>query len=135
MGASAANGEEAAGFFYEPTVIADVADTARVVVEEQFGPVLPVLKYSAVEDAVRRANTTEYGLGGSVWGPEPEASRVLSMLEVGIAWPNCHNAGNMHTPWGAVKQSGLGVGGDATLSSLKEYVEAKTVWIRTPQPS
>merc|ERR1719188_2964055 len=101
-------GVENGGFFYEPTVVTDVTDDARLVVEEQFGPVLPVLKYADVADAIQRANQTEFGLGGSVWGPEAEASEALSRLEVGIAWLNCHNAGNVHTPWGAAKQSGLG---------------------------
>lgn len=118
------------GYFYEPTVVTEVDDKARIVVEEQFGPFLPVLSYSDVKDAVRRANDSEFGLGGSVWGPDAqEAARVLSELEVGIAWLNCHNAGNIHTPWGAVKLSGLGVGGDAVMNSLKEYTEMKTVWL------
>jgi len=118
------------GYFYEPTVVADIADDARLVVEEQFGPVLPILKYTDVEDALRRANDSEFGLGGSVWGPDAkEASNVLSRLDVGIAWLNCHNAGNIKTPWGAVKLSGIGVGGDAVVNSLKEYVDMKTVWV------
>merc|ERR1719382_842003 len=118
------------GYFYEPTVVADIDDQARLVVEEQFGPVLPILKYSDVEDALQRANDSEFGLGGSVWGPDDrEASKVLSRLDVGIAWLNCHNAGNIETPWGAVKLSGIGVGGDAVVNSLKEYVDMKTVWV------
>eukprot|EP00746_Dinoflagellata_sp_MGD_P090760 gnl/MRDRNA2_/MRDRNA2_35873_c0_seq1.p1 gnl/MRDRNA2_/MRDRNA2_35873_c0~~gnl/MRDRNA2_/MRDRNA2_35873_c0_seq1.p1 ORF type:complete len:815 (-),score=151.05 gnl/MRDRNA2_/MRDRNA2_35873_c0_seq1:112-2220(-) len=122
------------GYFYEPTVVTDIDDNEQLVVEEQFGPVLPVLRYVDVDDALRRANDTEYGLGGSVWGPNPdEASAVLDRLQVGIAWLNCHNAGNMHTPWGAVKQSGIGVGGDASAIALKEYADVKTTWVRAPR--
>jgi len=134
-GQRATSADTRAGFFYEPTVVTDIDDDARLVSEEQFGPVLPVLKYTEVDEAIQRANRTEYGLGGSVWGPEKEAAKALSKLEVGIAWLNCHNAGNMHTPWGAVKQSGLGVGGDATKIAMKEYVEVKTTWKRTPRAS
>merc|ERR1719188_2378175 len=123
-------GVENGGFFYEPTVVSDVSDDARLVVEEQFGPVLPVLKYSEVDDAVRRANDSDFGLGGSVWGPDAkEASKVLSELDVGIAWLNCHNSGNICTPYGAVKLSGVGVGGDAVINSLKEYTDMRTVWL------
>jgi acyl-CoA reductase-like NAD-dependent aldehyde dehydrogenase len=55
------------GYFYEPTIIADVQEGNRIVDEEQFGPVIPVIKYTDVDDAMDRANATEYGLGGSVW--------------------------------------------------------------------
>merc|ERR1712190_388097 len=115
------------GYFYEPTVVADINDDARLMVEEQFGPALPILKYSDVDDALQRANNSEFGLGGSVWGPsDKDAARILSSLDVGIAWLNCHNAGDIHCPWGAVKLSGIGIGGDACLKSLKEYVDMKT---------
>lgn len=64
--------------FYRPTIIADVDDDAAVVVEEQFGPVLPVIRYTDVDDAVRRANGTEQGLGASVWGPDPDAAALIA---------------------------------------------------------
>jgi acyl-CoA reductase-like NAD-dependent aldehyde dehydrogenase len=61
------------GYFIAPTIVRDIPDDARVVREEPFGPVLPVLKYSDVSDAVARVNSTEYGLGGSVWSSNPRA--------------------------------------------------------------
>jgi acyl-CoA reductase-like NAD-dependent aldehyde dehydrogenase len=70
------------GYFYPLTVIANAADDMRVVKEEQFGPVIPVVKYKTVEEAIERANSLEVGLGGSVWGDDPkEAARYAGQLE------------------------------------------------------
>jgi acyl-CoA reductase-like NAD-dependent aldehyde dehydrogenase len=81
-----------------------------VVDEEQFGPVLPVLPYSDVEDAVARANASHFGLGGSVWGTDLErASEVASQLACGTAWVNSHLALVPYAPFGGHKWSGLGL--------------------------
>ena len=70
------------GFFYAPTILADLPDTARIVREEQFGPALPVLSYETVDEAVERANDSEYGLGASVWGANvAEAASVAARLQ------------------------------------------------------
>lgn len=77
------------GYLYPPTIVADVDDSHRIVREEQFGPVLPVLRYSTDEEAIARANNTPYGLGGSVWSPDVEkATAMASRLECGMAWVN-----------------------------------------------
>lgn len=100
----------ATGFFYPATIVSGLPDDARLVAEEQFGPALPVLKFSDVEDAIARANSAEVGLGASVWSADrDEAAKVAARLEAGTVWINSH--GNLHpmAPFGGVKQSGYGV--------------------------
>ena len=98
------------GYFFKPTIIADVTDGIRIVDEEQFGPVLPVIKYSDVDDAIRRANANPNGLGGSIWSNDTKKAAELAMrLECGTAWVNEHGAIQPNAPFGGVKQSGIGV--------------------------
>jgi acyl-CoA reductase-like NAD-dependent aldehyde dehydrogenase len=98
------------GYFYPPTLVRDIADDAALVAEEQFGPVLPLLRYHDVEDALTRANSSRYGLGGSVWGRNiGKAAAIAARLETGTAWVNQHPAMAAHVPFGGVKESGLGV--------------------------
>jgi acyl-CoA reductase-like NAD-dependent aldehyde dehydrogenase len=81
------------GYFFEPTILAGLSDGTRIVDEEQFGPALPVISYRHLDEAVERANATQFGLSGSVWGGDPErASEVAGRLEVGTAWVNTHLA-------------------------------------------
>ena len=108
------------GYFYPLTVIADATDDMRVVKEEQFGPVIPILKYRTLEEAIERANSLDVGLGGSVWGNNPqEAAHLASRLECGTAWVNQHGMVNPLAPFGGVKQSGIGV--EFNVEGLKEY--------------
>jgi acyl-CoA reductase-like NAD-dependent aldehyde dehydrogenase len=101
-------GEE--GYFYAPTIVTELADDARLVAEEQFGPALPVLVYRDVEEAVERANATNFGLSGSVWSNDVErAMEVAASLECGSAWVNQHIAVAPHLPFGGAKWSGIGV--------------------------
>jgi acyl-CoA reductase-like NAD-dependent aldehyde dehydrogenase len=98
------------GYFFQPTVLSAVSDGMRIVDEEQFGPVLPVVAYDGVEDAVRRANDTHFGLSGSVWSADPDrAAAVASRLECGTSWINTHLAVGPHIPFGGSKWSGIGV--------------------------
>src|SRR5271170_6243259 len=79
------------GYFVEPTIVRDIGDDTRLVREEQFGPILPVLRYAKVEDAIARANDTEFGLGGSVWSKNLErAFAVASQINSGTVWINRH---------------------------------------------
>jgi acyl-CoA reductase-like NAD-dependent aldehyde dehydrogenase len=97
------------GYFIAPTLIADLPDDSRLVQEEQFGPLVPVLKFRDVDDAVRRANDTRYGLAGSVWGTDlARATTVAARLEVGTAWVNQHRATAANVPFGGAKESGIG---------------------------
>merc|ERR1719265_126492 len=76
------------GYFFPPTIISGVKEGARIVDEEQFGPVLPVIKYSDEADAVDRANASNYGLGGSVWGPTERAAEIAALVDSGSVWVN-----------------------------------------------
>ena len=97
------------GYCYANTIISDVDDSARIVAEEQFGPVLPVLSFSDVDDAISRANNTHFGLGGSVWSSSVDrATEVAGQLECGTAWVNQHLALTPMAPFGGSKWSGMG---------------------------
>lgn len=112
-GASVAAGGAARsgdGYFFEPTILGDVAEGVRIVDEEQFGPALPVLPYRDVDEALERANATMYGLSGSVWsGDAQRAAEVAGHLECGTAWVNQHLNIIPHAPFGGAKWSGIGV--------------------------
>ncbi|WP_243717064.1 aldehyde dehydrogenase family protein [Actinomadura sp. KC345] len=98
------------GYFFEPTILADIEDGARIVDEEQFGPALPIVKYTNVEDAIARANGTHFGLSGSVWGADADrAAEIAGRLECGTAWVNTHLALAPNQPFGGFKWSGVGV--------------------------
>ncbi|WP_236792223.1 aldehyde dehydrogenase family protein [Amycolatopsis sp. GM8] len=98
------------GYFYEPTILAGASDGMRVVDEEQFGPVLPVVPYHDVEEAIARANGTHFGLSGSVWSADGDrAAEVADRLECGTVWINTHLALRPDQPFGGAKWSGLGV--------------------------
>ncbi|MFJ3036853.1 MULTISPECIES: aldehyde dehydrogenase family protein [Streptomyces] len=100
------------GYFFAPTVLADVPPDSPVVTEEQFGPVLPVLPYDSLDDAVEAANGTRYALGGSVWSADPErAEAVADRLECGTAWINHHAELSLAQPFAGAKESGVGVAG------------------------
>jgi acyl-CoA reductase-like NAD-dependent aldehyde dehydrogenase len=100
------------GFFYAPTVLADAVAGMRIVDEEQFGPALPVIAYDDVEDALAAANSSNYGLGGSVWSADLDRAEALARrLESGSAWVNTHTALAPHLPFGGLKWSGIGVEG------------------------
>ena len=112
-GARVVTGGEAAPelgpLFYRPTVVADIEDGAALVDEEQFGPAIPVIRYTDIDDAIRRANASEQGLGASVWSDDPEAALdVARQLQAGTVWINGHGGLNPMVPFGGTKQSGYG---------------------------
>jgi acyl-CoA reductase-like NAD-dependent aldehyde dehydrogenase len=112
-GARIVTGGEAAPelgpLFYRPTVVADIEDGAALVDEEQFGPAIPVIRYADIDDAIRRANASEQGLGASVWSDDPAAALdVARRLQAGTVWINGHGGLNPMVPFGGTKQSGYG---------------------------
>lgn len=101
------------GYFYAPTVLSSVTDDMRVVHDEQFGPVLPIVSVGSVDEAVERANGTTFGLGSSVWSRDLDAARAVARrIEAGTTWINTHRA--KHSPMQPLsgwKWSGLGIEG------------------------
>lgn len=115
------------GWFYPVTLVADVDHGCRLVDEEQFGPALPIIRYSDLDEAVGKANASSMGLGGSVWGTDPETTkRVAQRIEAGSVWINKHGAIQPNAPFGGVKQSGFGV--EFGLEGLKEVTTVQTVF-------
>ena len=113
QGATMLSGGEPTGgnnWFYPVTFVADIEDGTRLVDEEQFGPVLPIVRYTDVDDAVRRANALDYGLDASVWGTNREQTRrIAAQLEAGTVYVNKHADIAPHVPFGGIKCSGIGV--------------------------
>ncbi|MGI5293047.1 aldehyde dehydrogenase family protein [Nonomuraea polychroma] len=100
------------GYFYPPTVIAQATDGMRIVTEEQFGPVLPVLRYEDLDDAVRRANNSPFGLTSSVWGTDPRTLRdVAERLDAGVVNINTHDVQIPGAPFSGRRWSGIGAEG------------------------
>ena len=96
--------------FYPITLVADLSDGDRLVDEEQFGPALPIIRYSDIDDAVASANGLETGLGASVWSSDPaEAREIAARLEAGTVWINQHGTVHPMAPFGGVKASGYGL--------------------------
>ncbi|MGV2908785.1 aldehyde dehydrogenase family protein [Achromobacter sp. AGC25] len=117
---------EGKGYFVPVTILDNPPDDARSVVEEAFGPVLPLLKYRDVDEAVRRANDTEYGLGGSVWSRDvAQAQAIARRLETGTVWINHIHVMSPNVAFGGHKQSGVGV--ENALDGLLEYTNVQTV--------
>jgi len=101
---------EGPGLFYPVTILADAKDGMAIVDEEQFGPAIPVIRYTDIEDVITMANASPNGLGGSIWSRDTEQSRAIAArLECGSVWINNHGAIRPDAPFGGVKQSGIGV--------------------------
>ena len=117
---------EREGYFVQPTIVRDIPDTARLVREEQFGPVLPVMRYSDIDEVVQRANNTDFGMGGSVWSSDLDrASAVAARIDAGTVWVNKHLDLSPDTPYSGAKQSGLGVAFGE--EGLKEFTQTAVI--------
>lgn len=128
LGGEPLSSKAGSGFFLPPTVVDNPPDGSRIVVEEQFGPIVPLLKWSDEEDVLRRANASSMGLGGSVWSTDLErAEGITRRLEAGTVWVNCHFQVGPQVSFGGHKNSGIGV--ESGLDGLKGWCNAQTVWI------
>ena len=113
-------------YFYPVTIVTGISDGVRLVDEEQFGPVLPIVTYTDVDDAIARANGTEFGLDASVWGTNAEeTARVAAQLEAGTVYVNKHAEIQPHVPFGGIKCSGLGV--EFAEEGLSAYTSIKII--------
>jgi acyl-CoA reductase-like NAD-dependent aldehyde dehydrogenase len=114
------------GYFLPPTLVTNIDERSRLVQEEQFGPIVPILKFKDVEDAIRRANDTRYGLSGSVWTKDVKrGAEIAARLEVGTAWVNQHRTTSAFVPFGGAKESGLGR--QYSSLGLKSFMEPEVV--------
>jgi acyl-CoA reductase-like NAD-dependent aldehyde dehydrogenase len=136
-GAAATRAECGEGWFIEPTIFADVKSDMRIAQEEVFGPVLAVIPFDDDEEAIRIANDTIYGLAAGVWTQSiNRALRMSERLEAGTVWINTYRATSYMSPFGGYGRSGFGR--EAGLTSIREYLQEKSVWIdttgQTPNP-
>lgn len=98
------------GYFYPTTLVADIDNDNPLVAEEQFGPALPIIRYSTIDEAIQKANALDVGLGASVWSSDPATAReVAARIEAGTVWINRHGAVDPRIPFGGAKQSGYGL--------------------------
>jgi acyl-CoA reductase-like NAD-dependent aldehyde dehydrogenase len=120
------------GFFFSPTIVTGLAADNPLVTEEQFGPALPVIAFDTIEEAIAAANATDMGLGGSVWTDDIEQGVAIARrLESGSAWVNRHGMVMPDTPFGGMKQSGIGrANGQAGFDS---YSELQTISVALPR--
>lgn len=114
------------GHFYPVTLVADARDGMALVDEEQFGPALPIVKYTDLDDVIARANGLEVGLGGSVWSADPvRAAEIATRMQCGSVWINNHGAIRPDAPFGGVKASGIGV--EFGVPGLREFTSLQVI--------
>lgn len=121
------------GQFIAPTIFTNVKNSMRIAQEEVFGPVLSVIRFSTVDEALDIANDTNYGLAGAVWTKDlHRAFYCVERIRAGTVWVNNYRTTSFATPFGGYKRSGIGREGGA--EAIKEYLQTKSVWITT-QPN
>ena len=121
--------DEPDGLFIPVTLIDNPPEGSRIVQEEQFGPILPLLQWSDEADVIARANASEYGLAGTIWTKDIDrALRIASQLETGTVWINEALAAHPHATFGGHKQSGLGA--ENGVAGLLEYTNPQTITVR-----
>ncbi|AFY58088.1 NAD-dependent aldehyde dehydrogenase [Rivularia sp. PCC 7116] len=117
------------GYFIEPTVFANVTNDMTIAQEEIFGPVMSIIKFKDIEEAIHLANTTMYGLAAGVWTKDiTKAHRVANSVRAGTVWVNCYHVFDAAAPFGGFKQSGMGR--ELGEYCLEHYTEVKTVTVQ-----
>lgn len=116
------------GFFITPTIIDNPPEDSRLVREEPFGPIVPLLKWADEDEVIARANDTKMGLGGSVWSKDlKRAERMVKQLEAGTVWVNSHMEMRPDVPFGGHKWSGIG--SEYGVLGLRQWCNPQTVWL------
>jgi len=114
------------GFFVAPTIVRDVQDGDEIVDVEQFGPIMPVIKFSDINDVIERVNASIYGLGGSVWSKDLDKAKGIALqIEAGTTWINKHLDFGPNVPFGGAKQSGIGV--EFSIEGLREFTQVRVI--------
>jgi aldehyde dehydrogenase (NAD+) len=116
------------GYYIKPTVFADVKDEMKIATEEIFGPVMQVLRFREVDEVVKRANTTDYGLAAAIWTRDiKKAHTIAERIRAGTVWINCYDVFDAAAPFGGYKASGIGR--ELGETGLENYTELKTVTV------
>ena len=122
------------GYYYRPTVLVDVPRGSAVYREELFGPVAMLFRVRDLDEAIRVANDTQYGLGASAWTRDPaEQQRLVAELECGSVFLNAMVASDPRLPFGGIKRSGYGR--ELSAAGMREFMNAKTVVVGAPPPA
>lgn len=123
------NPDDSPGYFIQPTIIDRPADDSRIVTEEPFGPILPILSWKTEDEVIERANNTKMGLGASVWTNDTEeAERLAKRIDAGSVWVNSHLEVNPNFPFGGHKESG--VGHEWGVSGVKAFCNVQTIYLK-----
>jgi acyl-CoA reductase-like NAD-dependent aldehyde dehydrogenase len=126
-------GTEATGLFIQPTVVDNPSDDSKIVQEEPFGPVVPLMQWSEDDEVIERANNTDMGLGASVWSKDIDrALRIGEALECGSVWINEHLGIKPTATFGGHKQSGIGR--EWGVDGLRGYCNTQTVFLNNRNP-
>jgi acyl-CoA reductase-like NAD-dependent aldehyde dehydrogenase len=121
--------EDKPGYFITPTIIDKPAENSRIVTEEPFGPIVPLLTWKDEQDVIDRANNTKMGLGASVWSNDlDQATRIAQQLEAGSVWVNTHLEVDANAPFGGHKESGIGF--EWGVGGLKAFCNAQTLFLK-----
>jgi gamma-glutamyl-gamma-aminobutyraldehyde dehydrogenase len=119
---------ESGGCYFQPTIFSDVTPDMSIAKEEVFGPVLAILGFDKIEEAIEIANSTVYGLSSVVWTSNlSTAHRMIKSIKAGVVQVNCFSGADQTVPLGGVKQSGHG--SDRSLHAFDKYIDLKTAWI------
>ncbi|KAI1288176.1 aldehyde dehydrogenase [Xylaria venustula] len=125
--------KDSEGFYMPATIIDNPPDDSSIVVDEPFGPIVPVLKWSDEQDVIKRVNSSKHGLGASVWSNDvPRAKRIAEQLEAGSIWVNTHFEVDPNVPFGGHKESGLGM--DWGEVGLKGWCNPQAYWVKHLPP-